>query len=146
MKVIKANGDEGLLRGAAALVKKGTGGDATFTWHPVNLTWKAWKVKISSHRHGAWRDPDRADSDYPTHSGTLLLTERGVFGCGLLGTFLAGSKRADGSIDRSGASLEQHLDTDAEIILEYADPDYGKHGCHRDATTGAIVCKCPDEW
>jgi len=132
MKVIKADGNEDLLEGAAELVKKGTGGDAIFTWLPVNLTWKAWKAKLGD--------------DYPTHSGTLLLTERGVFGCGLLGTFFAGNKKADGSVDRSGASFDQHLDANAEIILEYADPDYGKHGCHRDATTGAIVCRCPDEW
>jgi hypothetical protein len=140
-KVIKANGNED-LKGAADLLKRCTGGDGVFTWHPVNLTWKAWKAKLSTSGH----DPRDRDPNYPTHSGTLLRTERGVFGCGSIGTFFAGTKRADGSIDRLGASLDQHLDVDAEIILEYADPDYGKHGCHRDATTGAIVCRCPDEW
>lgn len=131
MKVIKANGDQALLEGAAALVKEGTGGDAAFTWHPVGLTWVAWKAKVGG---------------YPTHSGTLLRTERGVFACGSIGTFFAGSKKKDGSIDRSSASLDMRLDAGKELILEYADTDYGKHGCHRDATTGVIVCKCPDEW
>lgn len=131
MKVIKANGNQELLEGAAALVKERTGGDTAFTWHSVGLTWVAWKAKVGG---------------YPTHSGTLLRTERGVFGCGLLGTFLAGNKREDGSIDRSTASFDKHLDTDTEVILEYADPDYGKHGCHRDPGAGAIVCKCPETW
>ena len=131
MKVIKASGNAELLEGAADLLKKGSGGDATFTWHPLNLTWSAWKSKIG---------------DYPTHSGTLLHTARGVFGCGSIGTFFAGSKRADGSIDRSSASFDKRLDADNETILEYADPDYGKHGCHRDTTSGAIVCKCPETW
>jgi hypothetical protein len=130
-KVIKATGNEDLLERATDLVKKGTGGDAAFAWYPVNLTWNTWKAQIGG---------------YPTHAGTLLLTERGVFGCGLLGTFFAGVKRADGSIDRSASTFDTHLDTNTELVLEYADPDYGKHGCHRDATTGAIVCKCPDEW
>lgn len=126
--VTLANGNETLLKGAADLVDKGTGGDAKFTWHPVNLTWKAWKARLGQ---------------YPTHSGTLLHTERGVFGCGMLGTFFAGSKRDDGSVDRAVATFDRHLDAAVDLILEYADPDYGKYGCHRDATTGAIVCKCP---
>lgn len=130
--VTLANGNEAALKGAADLVNKGTGGDAKFTWHPVNLTWIAWKDKLGD--------------GYPTHSGTLLRTERGVFGCGMLGTFFAGSKRDDGSVDRSVATFNGHLDAAAEIVLEYADPDYGEHGCHRDATTGAIVCKCPDTY
>jgi hypothetical protein len=133
-KVIKATGNEDLIEGAADLVKKGTGGDATFTWFPVNLTWLDWMSKVGGGEQN-WEN-------CPTHSGTLLRTERGVFGCGLIGSFFAGSKRPDGSIDRSGATLNGPM-KDGEIILEYADPDYGKHGCHRDATTGAIVCRCP---
>jgi len=133
MKVIKANGNEQLLKDAADLLKKGSGGDAKFTWHPINLTWREWTSKVGG-----------GGESYPTHSGTLLRTERGVFGCGSIGTFFAGTKREDGSIDRSGAAFGKRLDADAEIILEYADPDYGEHGCHRNPSTGAIVCKCPD--
>lgn len=130
--VTLANGNEAHLKGAAELISKGTGGDAKFTWHPVNLTWANWKAKLGDDIE-----------NYPTHSGTLLRTERGVFGCGIIGTFFAGSKRDDGSVDRTGATFDERLDAGADIILEYADPDYGNWGCHRDATTGAIVCKCP---
>jgi len=52
----------------------------------------------------------------------------------------------NGSIDRSFADIGNAMKAETEVILEYADPDYGKHGCYRDATTGAIVCRCPDEW
>lgn len=77
--------------------------------------------------------------DCPTHQGTLILTARGVFACGLIGSCFVGTKRPDGSIDRSelGAGIKED-----EVILEAADPDYG-NGCHRDASTGAIVCRCP---
>ena len=120
-----------LPNGAAELVKKGTGDDTKFAWHPLNLTFAQWGGRAGG---------------FVTHQGTLLRTERGVFGCGMIGTFLAGHKMPDGSIDRSSADIENAMKAETEVILEYADPDYGKHGCHRDATTGAIVCKCPDEW
>lgn len=64
----------------------------------------------------------------------------------MIGTFLAGRKMPNGSIDRSFADIGNAMKAETEVILEYADPDYGKHGCYRDATTGAIVCRCPDEW
>jgi len=56
------------LEAAEGLLKRGTGGDAVGHVAPLNLTFAQWG--------------DRAGG-FVTHQGTLLRTERGVFGCGI---------------------------------------------------------------
>lgn len=133
MKILKVDGDSPLLQGARDLLKNETGGDAPHAWVPLNLTWEEWTAKVGG-----------GGEHYPTHQGTLVRTERGVFACGLVGSCFAGVKRTDGSLERPDAMVSGGFRTD-EVIFEYADPVY-KHGCHRDATTGAIVCKCSEMW
>lgn len=113
----------------SAMLARETGDAQKHSWFPVGCTLDEWEAKAG---------------DFVLHQGTLLNTEHGVFVAGMLGTIFVGVKGSDGSISRPPSVVPTSLARDA-VITEAADQEYG-NGCHRDSTTQAIVCRCPDDW
>ena len=93
---------------------------APLEWRPVGMNWHAWFEHVGG---------------YPTEQGTMLLTERGVFMCGMCGTFFCGQRRPDGTIDSTHADIDPQYERN-EIILEYADPPSAEYTRNE---RGAIV-------
>jgi hypothetical protein len=92
----------------------------TLEWKSVGVNWHEWFKRVG---------------DYPTEQGTLLRTERGVFMCGMCGSFFVGQKRNDGTLDNAECGLDWQYSRD-ELILEYADTP----GCgYTRNEAGAIV-------